>query len=143
MTDRTLPIEVTPHTLGGFRGAFQSMFGTPPTEQEIWNAAIRSWRDLKGDFKEEKLPPFGSNRAAAFALYEGPFHFNHGYIYDNNSQMVADHGGSEDLVETHIAARVRGWGRIGYMPNAEVLQDTVGHLIAEALTDLWKKEEGK
>jgi hypothetical protein len=34
------------HSLGGFRGGFESLHGRPPTEQEIWNAAIRSWRDL-------------------------------------------------------------------------------------------------
>ena len=35
-----------PHSLGGFRGAFESEHGRKPTEQEIWNAAIISWRDL-------------------------------------------------------------------------------------------------
>jgi hypothetical protein len=34
------------HSLGGFRAGFESLHGRPPTEQEIWNAAIRSWRDL-------------------------------------------------------------------------------------------------
>lgn len=41
-----LPEEVIPHSLGGFRGAFQSLAGRPPTEQEIWAAGIRSWRHL-------------------------------------------------------------------------------------------------
>lgn len=34
------------HTLAGFRGAFVSLHGRPPTEQEIWNHAIRWWRYL-------------------------------------------------------------------------------------------------
>lgn len=34
------------HSLGGFRGGFHCQFGRMPTEQEIWNHAIRSWRDL-------------------------------------------------------------------------------------------------
>ena len=38
--------ENIPHSLGGFRGAFESEHGRKPTEQEIWNAAIRSWRDI-------------------------------------------------------------------------------------------------
>lgn len=38
--------ENIPHSLGGFRGSFESEHGRKPTEQEIWNAAIRSWRDL-------------------------------------------------------------------------------------------------
>lgn len=38
--------ENIPHSLGGFRGAFESEHRRKPTEQEIWNAAIRSWRDI-------------------------------------------------------------------------------------------------
>jgi len=34
------------HSLGGFRGGFASEHGRKPTEQEIWNHAIRAWRDL-------------------------------------------------------------------------------------------------
>ena len=34
------------HSLGGFRGGFASEHARNPTEQEIWNHAIRSWRDL-------------------------------------------------------------------------------------------------
>lgn len=38
--------DFVPHTLGGFRGAFESLTGKPPTERDIWAGAIRSWRDL-------------------------------------------------------------------------------------------------
>lgn len=34
------------HSLAGFRGGFHSQYGRNPTDQEIWNHAIRSWRDL-------------------------------------------------------------------------------------------------
>lgn len=34
----------TAHTLGGFRGGFIATNGRPPTEQEIWNAAVASAR---------------------------------------------------------------------------------------------------
>jgi len=69
-------------------------------------------------------------REAAIALYKPPFRFDSGYIFDAENQMVADQH------ETSIC-RVRGWGRIGYMGNAEALQNKVGELIAEALTNLW------
>jgi hypothetical protein len=50
--------ENIPHSLGGFRGAFESEHGRKPTEQEIWNAAICSWRDLtkqKSDVAKERV----------------------------------------------------------------------------------------
>lgn len=40
------PAANIPHTLAGFIGAFESETGHPPTKQEIWNGAIRSFRDL-------------------------------------------------------------------------------------------------
>ena len=50
--------ENIPHSLGGFRGAFESEHGRKPTDQEIWNAAIRSWRDItrqKSDAVKEQV----------------------------------------------------------------------------------------
>lgn len=50
--------ENIPHSLAGFRGAFESEHGRKPTEQEIWNHAIRSWRDLtqqKSDVAKERV----------------------------------------------------------------------------------------
>lgn len=85
----------------------------------------------------EPVPPFGSKRNAALALYKAPFSFEHGYIFDADRHMVAD----DNDVESHVAARVRGWGRIGYMPEAAKLQDEVGAIIAEALTDFWNKSK--
>jgi hypothetical protein len=82
-------------------------------------------------------PPFGSKRAAALALYEPPFRFNSGYVFDAKGRMVADQGGFKGSVETHVIARVRGWGRIGYLPDPEALQDEVGAVLAEALTAFW------
>lgn len=43
------------HSLGGFRAGFQSEFKRKPTEQEIWNHAIRSWRDLNTGSKAEPV----------------------------------------------------------------------------------------
>jgi hypothetical protein len=49
--------------------------------------------------------------------------------------MVADEGSNDG--RTAFAARIRGWGRIQYLDNAEKLQEAVGHLVAEALNQLW------
>ena len=74
-------------------------------------------------------PPFGSIRKAAMALYVPPFKYDHGYIFDSENHMVAD----DADVKPHVVSRVRGWGRIGYMPNPAKLQDEVGHMMADAL----------
>ena len=69
----------------------------------------------------------------ALKLYWPPFKYEHGYIYDSKNNMVADEVGGDKI------AQIRGWGRISYMEYPEQLQDTVGILIAEALTEFWKK----
>lgn len=71
-------------------------------------------------------------RQRVLELYKPPFQFIHGYIQDADHRMVADqHDGPDSL-------RVRGWGRISYMDNPEKLQDAVGTMIAEALTEKWQ-----
>jgi len=67
----------------------------------------------------------------ALKLYRPPFRFERGYIFDDEGQMVADDAGES-------VTRVRGWGRIGKITNAEELQDTVGEMIAEAMTEYWQ-----
>lgn len=54
--DELPDIVVVPHTLAGFRAAFLSRFNRQPNEQEIWGAAIRSWRDLTDPNKAKELP---------------------------------------------------------------------------------------
>lgn len=78
-------------------------------------------------------------RNAAMGIYTPPFRFVRGYIYDSQDNMVADQGGpgTEDTVKGSIAARVRGWGKIGYMPNAAALQDEVGQMMVDALNMLY------
>lgn len=68
----------------------------------------------------------------ALALYAPPFRFDRGYIWDAKNNMVADDDAQD------VALRVRGWGRISYMPNPEALQDAVGELFAKALTEYWQ-----
>lgn len=68
----------------------------------------------------------------ALLLYKPPFTYLNGYVYDADLRMVSDNdGGDADPV------RVRGWGRISYLPDAEALQDEVGAIIARALTAYW------
>jgi hypothetical protein len=75
-------------------------------------------------------------RTRALKLYRPPFRFEHGYIFDAANEVVAD-----SRVQI---LRVRGWGRISYLPEPERLQDAVGSMIAEALTSYWKSStEGK
>ena len=62
----------------------------------------------------------------ALNLYKPPFKFICGFIYDHNGEMVIDQ-----------VCRIRGWGRISYMENAEGIQDTVGDIVARALTEYW------
>src|SRR3546814_13349901 len=71
----------------------------------------------------------------ALALYEPPFTFDHGYIYDAKDRMVMDAlRRPYEAGHTSIEKRLRRWGRIGYMPNGPALQDAVGGQIAEELT---------
>lgn len=73
----------------------------------------------------------------AWKLYRPPFRYEHGYIFDREGNTVAD--GGEGGNTALGVVRVRGWGRIGYMPDAEELQDAVGDLIAKALTIYWNE----
>lgn len=77
-------------------------------------------------------------RAAALELYNGPFSYQSGYIFDKASHMVADQGDAEKSVEGAVAVRIRGWGRISYMPYAAQLQDEAGQVVADALTQYWQ-----
>lgn len=69
----------------------------------------------------------------ALELYKPPFRYAYGFIWDAANNMVADHAGE------NAALRIRGWGRIGYKPNPERLQDAVGELIAKAMTEYWER----
>jgi hypothetical protein len=70
----------------------------------------------------------------ALALYTPPFRVMEGAIYDANGHMVAD--------DREGVARVRGWGRLGYMQEGAALQDMVGELLVAALNDYWNAQAG-
>jgi hypothetical protein len=67
----------------------------------------------------------------AFNLYTAPFSCRYGYIWDAEGNMVADDVGGDAML------RIRGWGRLGAMEDGDKIQDAVGDLIAEILTDYW------
>lgn len=82
-------------------------------------------------------------RKNALSLYSPPFTYDgNGYVWDSASNMVADFGDvdQQERLASMMALRVRGWGRIGYETDGEALQDKVGELIAEALTEFWVKK---
>lgn len=89
-----------------------------------------------------KLPILKPIEKAALALYKPPFTFDHGYIVDSRSLVVSDDGTPGEL-QKMIAGRVRGWGRIQRLKDfpPEKLQDTVGELIAAALTEFWTSRQ--
>jgi hypothetical protein len=68
-----------------------------------------------------------SIRKSTLALFKPPFWFEKtgGYIFDANSQMVGE---------------VRAWGYLQTFPQADAVQDELGGMIAEALTNLWNDQ---
>lgn len=83
---------------------------------------------------------------AAMKLYEPPFTFVHGYIYDNANHVVSDNGDIGQM-EKAVISRIRGWGRLQYLKDGEFtpeqLQDAVGEIVVEALNDYWAKHSSK
>lgn len=70
-------------------------------------------------------------------LFRPPFRFECGYVWDAAGEMVADNREDKEDAEALPALRVRGWGRIKYLPEPDKLHDETGRLIAEALTKGW------
>lgn len=83
----------------------------------------------------ERIKNMTEIRKAAALLYKAPFRYECGFIWDANNSMVVDN------FAENAAARIRGWGAIQYLPQAEELQDEVGKLIAEILTEHWPKHD--
>jgi hypothetical protein len=81
--------------------------------------------------------PRGASRGQALGCYDPPFRYQLGYIFDAHGRMVADVPEKDQAVLA--VCRVRGWGRLQYRTDCDpgALQDMVGTLIAEALTQLW------
>ena len=67
----------------------------------------------------------------ALDQYTPPFSYRGGYIHDVDHKMVADDAGGNHIL------RIRGWGKLGKLENGAEVQDMIGELIAEALTEYW------
>lgn len=70
-----------------------------------------------------------------------PFRYSYGYVWGSGgSEMFADRCG---VAADGSATRIRGWGRLSYVTevNPEQLQDELGHMYAQALTDYWEKHQ--
>jgi hypothetical protein len=76
-------------------------------------------------------------RKEALSLYDAPFEYIHGYIFDAKSKMVSDNDSVDPI------SRVRGWGKLSYKPNGAALQDEVGAIIVDALNDYFAKHKEK
>lgn len=83
----------------------------------------------------------------AFKLYTPPFVYRQGYIFDSKNEVVADnHDCVSDqyarlgppVSESQPSVRVRGWGRISKMEDADKISDAAGEHIAKALTEYWQ-----
>lgn len=83
-------------------------------------------------------------RKIGLDFYKGPFRFDAmgGYVWangdpsTNGSQMFADLDQAGER-----CARIRGWGALSYLKDVdcEALQDEIGRMFAEAITEYWDK----
>lgn len=83
-------------------------------------------------------------RKIGLDFYKGPFHFDSmgGYVWargnrdTNGNQMFADLDQASER-----CARIRGWGALSYLKDVdcEALQDEIGRMFAEAITEYWDR----
>jgi hypothetical protein len=85
--------------------------------------------------------PLSDLQKQALAVYQPPFQFSHGYVFDSAGRMVADEGREHELdqLESTVGVRIRGWGHLGKLKNGAEVQDTMGELAAAALNAYWKQ----
>lgn len=96
----------------------------------------------------------------AIDLYRGPFSYDgRSYVWDADGHMVADDMRTNE--DGTVTCCVRGWGRIGYLDDADALFDAVrvhidraiaglrttgdehrdGEAVASALTKYWETQD--
>lgn len=94
----------------------------------------------------KEIVPNPELRKIGLEFYKGPFHFDHmgGYIWAKGepgvtgNQMFADLEGASER-----CARIRGWGALQYLKgvDCEALQDEIGVMFAEAITEYWDRKK--
>lgn len=92
----------------------------------------------------KEVVPNPELRKIGLEFYKGPFRFDHlgGYIWakgdpsTHGSQMFADLDQA-----TERCARIRGWGALQYLKDVDcgALQDEIGVMFAEAITEYWDR----
>ena len=110
--------------------------------QTLKSTSVPAWLNyqvLKLDMSEFK------HTEEILHLYKAPFKYDGmGYIWDANGKMIADSIGES----VPAFAQVRGWGYLTGMGQggsaiphdiAEEIQDEIGHMMAEALTEYWHR----
>lgn len=76
-------------------------------------------------------------------LLKPPFSHQHGYIFDDAGQMVAD---TPDDDDDGGVIRIRGWGRLRNQFGAEKaaqVQDEIAELVVEAMNAFWARESAE
>lgn len=128
----------TVHNDSRYQGAWataqllQGQYDGPQYDKEL--SALESVLAAK---TTEAETPLTVEAARALQLYTPPFRYDHGFIWDAKNLTVADDEGQD------VALRIRGWGHISYKPDPEKLQDAVGELIAQALTEFWAQHTAR
>lgn len=92
----------------------------------------------------KEIVPNPELRKIALDFYKGPFKFDHmgGYIW---AQGDKDTHGNQMFADLDCAkercARIRGWGALQYLKDVdcEALQDEIGVMFAEAITEYWDR----
>jgi hypothetical protein len=92
----------------------------------------------------KEVVPNPELRKIGLEFYKGPFRFDHlgGYIWakgdpsTHGSQMFADLDQAGER-----CARIRGWGALQYLKGVDcgALQDEIGVMFAEAITEYWDR----
>lgn len=94
----------------------------------------------------KEVVPNPELRAVALDFYKGPFKFDHmgGYIWAVGDKST---GGNQMFADLDAAsercARIRGWGALQYLKDVDpaALQDEVGVMFAEAITEYWDRKK--
>lgn len=73
-------------------------------------------------------------------LLTPPFRYSWGYVWGSAHERVLDECGS---APHGAAAQIRGWGRLSYMTEFDPakMQDELGHMYAQALTEYWDRQQ--
>jgi hypothetical protein len=92
----------------------------------------------------KEVVPNPELRKIGLEFYKGPFKFDHmgGYIWAKGDKSTQGNQMFADLDQaSERCARIRGWGALQYLKgvDCEALQDEIGVMFAEAITEYWDR----